>query len=513
MNDHTKAQAGPADALWQRLQHWRPQDEGFARHLELRLRQRHGWDAAYAARAVQEYRRFMWLLVTHQGAQCPSEAVDAVWHEHLLDSQTYFEQFCPQVLQTTMHHVPNRGGACESQRHRGNYARTLQAYAQAFGAAPPPDIWPAPAQRWHPAAAAAQRPHWRVPKPRWWPARGQPRQQQEYKRSGGWSGWAGGWSGRAAWALGLAAWMAGCAQLTAAQPQQRMSGPLFLLLYGLAMLVLLWYARHLHWRLRPARHKALPVRAPQLYELAFLAGGPYRVAHTVAAELWQAGHVHWHEGAWRRGAALVAPDALQRKVDAALLNGESGAQTVLQLKPEILDLQQRLWQQGWLQAPQRRQWYRPWDAKLLALGYAALALVGALRVISGWQLQRPVGFLLALLLLLLVAPLLWWRHLRPSRLTLEGQAVLQAQRERLAQLERSDDPKQARQAHLPWALALLGGVALEGMAAAAPLQGAFMQPPAAQGGQGGAGCGGIAGSGSSGSDGGGCGGGCGGCGG
>ena len=109
--------------------------------FEQRLAHEQGWDLGFAKRAVQEYLRFAYLCV-HAGPCTPSVEVDQVWHLHLTYSRDYWGEFCPNVLGAELHHGPTAGGQVERARYYDQYAATLKAYEEAFGEAPPADIWP-----------------------------------------------------------------------------------------------------------------------------------------------------------------------------------------------------------------------------------------------------------------------------------------------------------------------------------------------------------------------------------
>lgn len=112
-----------------------------------RLARENGWTRAHAERVWQEYRRFCFLAVTGTGAATPSDAVDQAWHLHLTYTRDYWERFCPHVLGRPLHHGPTAGGPAEQHRFFEQYADTLHRYEQAFGAAPPADLWPNAARR------------------------------------------------------------------------------------------------------------------------------------------------------------------------------------------------------------------------------------------------------------------------------------------------------------------------------------------------------------------------------
>ncbi|MFV0296444.1 MAG: TIGR04222 domain-containing membrane protein [Hyphomicrobiaceae bacterium] len=109
----------------------------------LRLQRSEAWTADYTQRAMLEYRRVMFLAVTHERPVSPSHAVDAVWHLHLTYTRNYWKGLCGGVLGMEVHHDPTRGGVTEAVRHREMYADTLDAYRAAFGEPPPDDVWPA----------------------------------------------------------------------------------------------------------------------------------------------------------------------------------------------------------------------------------------------------------------------------------------------------------------------------------------------------------------------------------
>ena len=112
-----------------------------------RLARENRWGLDHAERVIGEYRRFCYLAITTGHEVTPSDAVDQVWHLHLTYSRDYWGVFCPQVLGSDLHHGPTAGGPVERDRYYRQYAATLAAYEQAFGRAPPFDIWPAAARR------------------------------------------------------------------------------------------------------------------------------------------------------------------------------------------------------------------------------------------------------------------------------------------------------------------------------------------------------------------------------
>lgn len=133
--------------VWQALRHYQIGPDDAALSFADRLARENGWKPAFAARVIEEYKRFAFLAVTAGRELTPSDAVDQAWHLHLTYTRDYWERFCPQVLGTALHHGPTAGGAGERHRFFRQYAETLGAYEAAFGTPPPPDIWPSARRR------------------------------------------------------------------------------------------------------------------------------------------------------------------------------------------------------------------------------------------------------------------------------------------------------------------------------------------------------------------------------
>jgi uncharacterized protein (TIGR04222 family) len=132
-----------------------------------RLARENGWSRAYAARVVEEYKRFAFLAATGRAPVCPSEDVDAAWHLHLTYTKSYWQRFCADTLGRPLHHEPTKGGPAEGAKHLAMYADTLAAYRAAFGHDAPADIWPAGDTRFgddlsHRAVNTAR--NWVIPK-------------------------------------------------------------------------------------------------------------------------------------------------------------------------------------------------------------------------------------------------------------------------------------------------------------------------------------------------------------
>jgi hypothetical protein len=138
---------------------------GSALTFPKRLARENGWADDFAARVVNEYRRFLYLTTVTGHDVTPSDEVDQAWHLHMLYSRHYWDVLCKHILKRPLHHGPTQGGPTERRRYHDQYEATLDAYRAHFGSEPPRDIWPVSKQRF---GARYQRVdvsrHWMFPK-------------------------------------------------------------------------------------------------------------------------------------------------------------------------------------------------------------------------------------------------------------------------------------------------------------------------------------------------------------
>lgn len=171
MSETTQTDA--SDDLRARIQAFRLDEPDSVFPFSARLARENGWSRPYALRVVEEYKRFVYLAMAAGHPVTPSVEVDQAWHLHLTYTRSYWEEMCGRVLGRPLHHEPTRGGRAEGAKFTDWYARTLRSYHDAFGAAPPPDIWPSPAERFAPAArtrTVSDATHWVIRRPRFRPA-------------------------------------------------------------------------------------------------------------------------------------------------------------------------------------------------------------------------------------------------------------------------------------------------------------------------------------------------------
>ncbi|MGD8782817.1 MAG: hypothetical protein PVG75_00185 [Thioalkalispiraceae bacterium] len=140
-------------AVWNKLRTYQFDQPGSVLNFSKRLQRENGWDEIYTQRVLEEYLRFMFLSRFAGHSVTPSDQVDQAWHLHLLYSDEYFNNFCPNYLGEVVHHGPTQGGTKENNKYKNWYSKTLFTYKQIFGESPPKDIWPGSAERFQDAAA------------------------------------------------------------------------------------------------------------------------------------------------------------------------------------------------------------------------------------------------------------------------------------------------------------------------------------------------------------------------
>ncbi len=157
-------------ALWARLTAFEL-DNGEAEFpFSARLARENGWTRRFAKRAIEEYKRFVYLaMVSPGGDVTPSDSVDQVWHLHLTYTRSYWDEMCGKVLGCQLHHGPTKGGRNEDRRYRIQYEKTLTLYEREFGHLPPTELWPDENERF--AGVTNQcwvdkRRYWFIPKPK-----------------------------------------------------------------------------------------------------------------------------------------------------------------------------------------------------------------------------------------------------------------------------------------------------------------------------------------------------------
>lgn len=424
-----------------------------------RLARENGWTPVYAERVIDEYRKFAFLAVAAGHGVTPSKAVDEAWHLHLLYTQNYWNDFCPNALGQALHHNPADGSTGDDSKYEGWYENTLKSYERLFESPPPGDIWPKASE---PALPTRSR-----------------------------------------WAflslLGFA--LVGCGE--PANPLD-WHGPQFLQLFWMLFLGAVLVAFLVRQKLLgtdegpPAQDWRLGV-----YEQAYLNGGNSLALGTALARLTALKFldVDRKTGKIQNIAPDERPDhPLDRSILTATLSGGVTYDKVAQrVSPILAGMEQDLRRQGlWVSEDRKAA-----SASLPFLIAGLPLLLGLVKIFVGLDRERPVGFLIASCLVGLAVNVAF---LIPPKRSPYGDRVLEELRNR--------HPGRPTRSAATEPEVLASGMALFGMSLLASTEYAHLKraitPQPVSSGDGGSSssCGG-----SSGCGGGGCGGGgCGGCG-
>ena len=130
--------------LWKKICEFKLDDSDAEVKFSDKLCKEEGWSKTLAILAISEYKKFIYLCLTQPNGASPSEYIDKVWHLHLTYTDNYWNEFCKKTLGTEVHHYPSRGGKSENIKHEKWYDGTILAYVEEFGEIPPESVWPLP---------------------------------------------------------------------------------------------------------------------------------------------------------------------------------------------------------------------------------------------------------------------------------------------------------------------------------------------------------------------------------
>ncbi len=128
--------------LWSKISAFQLDDPSAALTFTERLARENGWTLDYSLAAVEEYKKFMYLLCIATHPLTPSDEVDQVWHLHLIYTHSYWLDFCKNTLGRDIHHGPTKGGQHEKDKFTNWYQLTKDLYAKEFGHPAPAHYWP-----------------------------------------------------------------------------------------------------------------------------------------------------------------------------------------------------------------------------------------------------------------------------------------------------------------------------------------------------------------------------------
>jgi hypothetical protein len=109
----------------------------FSKHLAKENR----WGLKYAQKAIEEYKKFIFLKLVSDHHVIASRQIERVWHLHLVYTHSYWNCFCLKVLGMPLHHEPIDLNFYEPSLKIEDYKQTLIGYHNWFGKQPPANIW------------------------------------------------------------------------------------------------------------------------------------------------------------------------------------------------------------------------------------------------------------------------------------------------------------------------------------------------------------------------------------
>src|SRR5688572_30623486 len=110
--------------LWQKIDRFELDDPHVSFSFSDRLARENGWSISFSLSAIQEYKKFIFLICISDHPLTPSDQVDQVWHLHLLYTHSYWIDMCKRLLNRDIHHGPTRGGNTERAKFKSWYQET-----------------------------------------------------------------------------------------------------------------------------------------------------------------------------------------------------------------------------------------------------------------------------------------------------------------------------------------------------------------------------------------------------
>jgi hypothetical protein len=121
-NDHLN------NETWIRIRDFEIDEPGISFPFSKKLATEQKWSEAFTRRAIDEYKKFIYLCIASPNGASPSPIIDAVWHLHLTYTTSYWKEFCGNAAGREIHHHPSKGGGDEDEKHHAWYDETLELY-------------------------------------------------------------------------------------------------------------------------------------------------------------------------------------------------------------------------------------------------------------------------------------------------------------------------------------------------------------------------------------------------
>jgi len=421
--------------LYQRIQEFSLDQSDTQLTFCKKLAKDNGWSSSYAQRVIAEYKKFTFLAVAAGHPVAPSDQVDQVWHLHLSYTRSYWQEFCPNILQTPLHHQPSRGGLSEQLKLDDWYNRTLESYEQFFGQTPPIDIWPNSKDRFGrdlKFVRVNSQQNWILPKPSF------PKITHQQTLT-------------LTLLFTLASVITGCQIVSTIPNPLDFTGEQFLTFYFVLSIIVVLLALLLRNYLRmPDKNPGQQLSSLKTYEIAYLSGGKNRVVDTAIATLVQKEYITAQSN--QRTLALNdakenLSDPVEQEVAKAIaLDGNiDQVRSLVTSTTVIKKIGDRLHQLGLLVSQNQSAKAQTYPAILIA----SLLGLGIAKIFVGISRGKPVSFLVVMCFIIAIIGLCFWKF--PVHRSRYGDRIFQDLLTRIHSRTISHkDPE------LPLAFALLG---------------------------------------------------------
>ncbi|WP_020591556.1 glycine-rich domain-containing protein [Kiloniella laminariae] len=92
------------------------------------------WEEDDAKFAINQYRQYLYLIRKYEANISPTLAIDAVWHNHILDTRKYVRD-CQVIFGHYLHHFPYFGSRSTEDRRQLEIAfgNTQKLFLEEFG--------------------------------------------------------------------------------------------------------------------------------------------------------------------------------------------------------------------------------------------------------------------------------------------------------------------------------------------------------------------------------------------
>jgi len=125
--------------LWQKVLEFNLNEPIRGYGFSTRLANENNWTRNFTKQAIHEYKKFMYLAAIQDQMVSPSDIVDIVWHQHLIFTQSY-QRFC-EILGKRIEHIPGTHDRQDWEKLKLARNRLSTLYIESFGQQP--------GQYWH----------------------------------------------------------------------------------------------------------------------------------------------------------------------------------------------------------------------------------------------------------------------------------------------------------------------------------------------------------------------------